>query len=152
MNNLEIELTAYCGLYCGDCLRYKSKVTELARNLTSELQAVRFDRYAEVKSVSVREFKSYEECRVVLEAIARLSCDTPCRAGGDGCLQSCEIKSCVQAKKLEGCWGCDVFEKCEKFEFLKPFSGDVPRENLRKIKEYGLTEWAKHRGEFYKWL
>ena len=24
-NNLEAELTAYCGLYCGDCLRYGAK-------------------------------------------------------------------------------------------------------------------------------
>ncbi|MBM4447495.1 MAG: DUF3795 domain-containing protein [Chloroflexi bacterium] len=152
MSNSEIELTAYCGLYCGDCLRYRSKVTDLAQDLLSELQAVRFDRYAEVKSASVKELKHYEECRQVLDAIVRLGCDTPCRAGGDGCLGPCEIKSCVQMKRLEGCWECDGLEGCGKFEFLKLLHGNVPKENLRKIRKYGLDKRAKHRGKFYAWL
>lgn len=152
MNNQEAELTAYCGLYCGDCLRYRSKAAGLARDLLSELQAVRFDRYAEVKSAFVNEFERYAEFLEVLDAIARLSCDTPCKAGGDGCLQPCEIKSCVLAKNLGGCWECDELDGCGKFEFLKPFSGDIPRENLRKIREYGLSRWVEHRGKFYSWL
>ena len=152
MNTREAELTAYCGLYCGDCLRYKSKAADLARDLESELRRVKFDKYAEVKSASVKELKHYEECRQVLEAIVKLECDTPCRVGGDGCLQPCEIKSCVQAKKLEGCWECDEFERCKKFEFFKPIHGDNTKENVRKIKEYGLSRWAKHRGKFYSWL
>jgi len=148
----EAELTAYCGLYCGDCLRYRSKVTELVRDLLSELQAVQFDKYAEVKSASVKEFKHYEECRQVLTAIVRLGCDTPCRAGGDGCSGPCEIKGCVQTKKVEGCWECGELERCSKFEFFGLLHGDVPKDNLRKIKKYGLDKWAKHRGKFYSWL
>lgn len=151
MNNEEVELTAYCGLYCGDCLRYRSKVTGLAQDLLSELQAVRFDRYAEVKSAAVKELKRYEECRRVLEAIIRLGCNTPCRSGGDGCLEPCEIKICVQARKFEGCWECDEFEGCNKFEFLKLLHGDTAKGNLRKIKKHGLNKWAKHRGMFYVW-
>ncbi|MBN2462240.1 MAG: DUF3795 domain-containing protein [Dehalococcoidia bacterium] len=152
MTNTEAELTAYCGLYCGDCLRYRSKVTELARDLMSELQTVQFDKYAEVKSASVKELRHYEECRHVLEAIIELSCNTPCRSGGDGCSGPCEIKSCVQSKKLDGCWECDEFERCNKFEFFKPIHGDNTKENVRKIKEYGLSGWAKHRRKFYAWL
>lgn len=152
MNNTETELTAYCGLYCGDCLRFRSKVTDLARDLLSELQAVRFDKYAQVKSASVKEFEHYDECRQVLDAIVELRCDTPCRAGGDGCLQPCEIKRCVQSKNLEGCWECGEFEECDKFQFFKQFHGDTARENLRKIKRYGPSKWIDHRGEFYKWL
>ncbi len=152
MSKSEIELTAYCGLYCGDCLRYRSKVTELSRDLMRELQTVRFDRYPEVKSASVKELEHYQECRQVLDAIVKLGCDTPCRLGGDGCLQPCEIKGCVQSKHLEGCWECGEFEGCKKFEFFKPIHGDTTKENLRKIKKYGLSEWAKHRGKFYLWL
>jgi hypothetical protein len=152
MSNSEVELTAYCGLYCGDCLRYRSKAAGLARDLLSELQAIRFDRYAEVKSTSVKELKHYDECCQVLDAIVKLECDTPCRAGGDGCLQPCEIKTCVQSKKLEGCWECGEFEGCDKFEFFRPIHGDTTRENLRKIKKYDLDGWAKHRGKFYAWL
>ncbi len=152
MNSQEAELTAYCGLYCGDCLRYKSKAADLARDLEIELQKAKFDKYAQVKSASVKEFEHYGECLQVLNAIARLKCDTPCRAGGDGCLQTCEIKRCVELKKLEGCWECGELEKCGKFEFLKPFSGDIPKENVRRIREYGLDKWVKHRGKFYLWL
>lgn len=152
INNAEAELTAYCGLYCGDCLRYKSKAADLAQDLQNELQKVKFDRYAEVKSASVKELKHYEECCQVLAAIVSLGCDTPCRTGGDGCLQPCEIKSCVQSKKLEGCWECGELERCNKFEFFRPIHGDTTKENVRKIKKYGLSRWAEHRGKFYSWL
>lgn len=152
MNNPEDKLTAYCGLYCGDCLRYRSKVTDLARDLMTELQAVRFDKYAQVKRAFVKEFEHYEECRQVLDAIVKLRCDAPCRAGGDGCSQPCEIKRCVQLKNLEGCWECNKFEECDKFQSFKLFHGDTAKENLRKIKKYGLGRWAKHREKFYSWL
>jgi hypothetical protein len=152
MNNQEAELTAYCGLYCGDCLRYKSKAVDLARDLQTELRKVKFDKYAEVKSAFVKELGHYEKCCQVLDAIVKLECDTPCRAGGDGCLQPCEIKTCVQSKKLEGCWECGEFEGCNKFESFKRFHGDTAKENLRKIKEYGLSVWAGHREKFYRWL
>jgi len=150
--NTEAGLTAYCGLYCGDCLRYRSKAAGLARDLLGELQAAQFDKYAEVKSASVKELKHYEECHQVLDAIVRLGCDTPCKLGGDGCSGPCEIKNCVQMKKLEGCWECDEFERCDKFESFGRFHGDTAKENLRKIKEYGLSRWAEHRGKFYSWM
>jgi len=122
-----------------------------ARDLMTELQGVQFDRYAEVKGASVKELKHYEEFCKVLDIIISLGCDTPCRLGGDGCLQACEIKSCVQSKKLEGCWECGEFEECSKFEFLMPIHGDAAKENLRKIKKYGLSKWVEHREKFYPW-
>jgi hypothetical protein len=152
LQNSEVELTAYCGLYCGDCLRYKSKAADLARALQNELQKVKFDKYAKVKGIFVEDFKHYTECRKVLNAIIKLKCDTPCRVGGDGCLQPCEIKNCVQTKKLEGCWECDEFEGCNKFELFKLFHGDTAKENLRKIKKYSLDGWVEKRGKFYPWL
>jgi len=65
MSNKEIELTAYCGLYCGDCIRYKSKFVDLARNLNSELQRVVFDKYAEAETASVKKLGHYDEFRDV---------------------------------------------------------------------------------------
>jgi hypothetical protein len=150
-DNPEAELTAYCGLYCGDCLRYRSKATQLARDLMNELQAVRFDKYARVKSAAVKELEHYDECIQVLDAVVKLGCDTPCKAGGDGCSGPCEIKSCVQMKKLEGCWECNEFDRCHKFESFKPIHGNTTRGDLRKIREYGLDRWAKHREKFYAW-
>ena len=151
MNKQEIRLTAYCGLYCSDCIRYKNKFADLAQDLENELQKAIFDKYAEVKSASVKGFEHYKIFREVLAAIAKLKCDTPCRAGGDGCSQSCEIKKCVESKNLEGCWECNEFERCEKFKFLKPFHGDTAQKNLINIKEYGLDRWVEHREKFYLW-
>lgn len=152
MNNQRIELTAYCGLYCGDCLRYRSKAADLARVLGKELEKLKFDKYAEVKKISMKEFEHYQECCQVLDAIAKLKCNTPCRAGGDGCLRPCEIKKCVQKKNFKGCWECNEMPRCKRFEFLKPFHGNTPQENLKKIKEYGLDEWVEQRAKFYSWL
>jgi len=87
-----------------------------------------------------------------LKAISELNCKTPCRLGGDGCEGSCEIIKCIKEKAFEGCWECDSFEKCEKLDFLKPFHGNAPAHNLRKIKEIGIDNWAKHRDKCYPWL
>jgi hypothetical protein len=148
----EAELTAYCGLYCGDCIRYKSRAVVLARDLIKELQTVQFDKYAKVKSAAVKELANFNECVRVLDAIVKLGCETPCRVGGDRCSGPCEIKNCVQMKKLEGCWECNTFETCDKFEFFRPIHGDTTVGNLKKIRQYGLDSWAKHRNKFYKWL
>jgi hypothetical protein len=151
-NTRRAELTAYCGLYCGDCLRFRSKAVELARDFMRELNAVQFNKYAEVKSAAVKELEHYDKFLYVLDAIVKLGCDTPCRAGGEGCSSPCQIKPCVELKNIKGCWECDEFEGCGKFEFLRPVHGNVPKENLRKIRKHGLNEWAKHRGKFYPWL
>jgi hypothetical protein len=152
MNDKDKVLTAYCGLYCGDCIRYKSKAADLALELLNELRRVNFENYAKVKRNSVKEFERYGEMIKTIEAINNLKCNTPCRLGGDGCAKPCEIIKCVTSKNLKGCWECSEFEECDKFEFLKPFSGDGPQKNLKKIKKYGLDNWSIHREKFYSWL
>ena len=152
MKRQEFELTAHCGLYCGDCIRYNGKAVDLAGELWHELQKAQFDKYAAAKRKVVKELEYYDQCCAVLEAIAKLKCISPCRLGGDGCPSPCEIKKCVKSKGMQGCWQCHQMEKCAKFEFLKPFHGDHPRENLRKVQKYGLDGWAKHRAKFYSWL
>jgi hypothetical protein len=146
------ELTGYCGLYCGDCIRYRSKASDLAKSLLKEFETTKFSEYAKVKRSHVPELESYEQVVSVLTAISQLKCETPCRLGGDGCAGSCLIIKCVREKSLEGCWECAEYETCEKVDFLKPFHGDTPLRNLRKIKELGIEDWAKHRGKFYPWL
>ena len=69
MSETDVQLTAYCGLYCGDCIRYKSRASDLAKDLLSELQTIEFNKYTEVKSGSakqfdaVEQFRHYAECR-----------------------------------------------------------------------------------------
>lgn len=146
------ELTAYCGLFCGDCLRFHSKVSRLAAQLSEALEESRFEDYAKVKSASVPEFRQYPEIIAGLTAMRQLHCGTPCRQGGDGCGKPCEIKACVQSKNLAGCWQCPDMAQCRKFDFLMPVCGEAPRKNLLKIREHGLKNWAPHREKYYPWL
>ena len=157
MENNVAELTAYCGLYCGDCIRYRSRVVTLARDLLSELEDAQFEEYAAYKSSPVKQFdpvkqfEHFKECREVLQAIVDIQCNTPCRVGGGCSAFSCDILDCCLKKKLEGCWECDEFKRCQKFEPLKAAHGDSPQQNLRKIKELGLDNWAEHRHKPYIW-
>ncbi len=146
------ELTAYCGLFCGDCLRFHSKVSKLATELCEALEKSRFEDYARVKSASVQEFLHYPDITAGLRAISKLHCGTPCRLGGDGCAKPCEIKTCVHKKGIAGCWQCHEVAHCRKFDFLQPVCGEAPRKNLLKIRKYGLENWAPHREKYYPWL
>lgn len=152
MERQDQELTAYCGLFCGDCIRYKSRTSDLALQLLNELKKVKFEDYAKVKQGYVKELENYKAMISVLEAICRLKCDTPCRSGSGGCAQPCEIAKCVNLKGIEGCWECKGLEACDNFEFLRPFHGNAPQNNIRKIKKYGLDKWAVHRENMYTWL
>ena len=152
MQHNERELTAFCGLYCGDCIRYRSRVSDLAIELLNEIDKVHFTEYANVKRTHVKEFENFDSLISSLKAISAIKCDKPCRLGGDGCDGTCEIVICVKNKRFEGCWECDDFEGCDKFDFLKPFHGDGPVNNLRKIKNHGILHWAKHRDKCYPWL
>jgi hypothetical protein len=151
MRQKKAELTAYCGLYCGDCIRYKSKAIHLASELQNELRKSGWANYAEVKSTKVKALKGYKQCCSVLEELTKLQCNDACRSGG-GCPEfSCEIVKCCQKKNLEGCWLCGEFEDCRKFNFLKRYHGDSNIHNLRKIREFGLYTWAKQRQKLFIW-
>ena len=153
----EIELIGYCGLYCGDCIRYRSKASDLARELLCELHATEFDKYAAIKSNSVdqldavKKFEHYGECCKVLEAIAALQCNSPCRIGGGCGPPPCDVLACCREKGFDGCWQCHEFEKCGKFESFRAIYGDSPRQNLRTVKKFGLDKWVGHRHKCYIW-
>jgi hypothetical protein len=145
------ELTAFCGLYCGDCIRYQSKASDLASQLLNEFDKRHFKKYAEVKKHHTPEFENYDAVVHLLKAISAFSCQIPCRMGGDGCGGACKIIRCVKDKSYQGCWECGEFESCQNLNFLKPFHGDAPIQNLRKIREIGIENWASHREKCYLW-
>jgi hypothetical protein len=148
----EEDLTGYCGLYCGDCIRYRCRASELADELLKEIDNVRFAEYANVKRTHTGEFEDFHLLISSLRAISEINCKIPCRLGGDGCGGSCEIIRCVGNRSLQGCWECDDFEGCNKFDFLRPFHGDANLKNLRRIRELGINGWAKAREKCYPWL
>lgn len=148
----EKDLTGYCGLYCGDCIRYKCRASSLADELLNEIQEKHFTEYANIKRTHIKEFKNFESFTALLKEISEINCEIPCGLGGDGCGGTCEIIKCVKAKGFEGCWECNYFERCAKLDFLTPFHGEAPLKNLRKIKEMGIDNWAKTREKCYPWL
>ena len=152
------KLTAYCGLYCGDCFRYRSRVSDLARDLLNELRERRFDKYAEYKSGPakqfdpVKQFEHFPDCCEVLEAIVSLQCNIPCREGRGCSAFNCDILECCLSRGYQGCWECNEFVSCDRFEKLKVCHGDSPQQNLKTIKELGPENWAEHRHPPYIWL
>ena len=153
----EIELIGYCGLYCGDCIRYRSRASDLAKELLCELHNTEFSKYAAIKSSSVnqldavKKFEHYGECCEVLEAMVVLQCSSPCRIGRGCATFSCGILACCREKGFDGCWQCDDFEGCHRFESLRAIHGDSPRQNLRTINKFGLDKWVEHRHNCYIW-
>ena len=151
MNHEKPQLTAYCGIYCGDCIRFKCKASNLSKCLLDEINKNHFLEYARVKKKYDKEFEKFEILPTLLKAISKLKCETPCRSGGDGSGGTCPIIACVKAKNIEGCWDCDDFETCDKLRYLMPFHGNSILENLRLIKKHGINNWAKFREKIYPW-
>lgn len=152
MNHEKLQLTAYCGLYCGDCIRFRCRASDLSESLLDEIKNKHLLEYARVKKKHTKAFEQFEILPTLLKALSKIKCETPCRSGGDGCSGSCPIISCVKTKNIEGCWECDAFKTCSKLKFLMPFHGNSILENLRLIKKHGIKNWAKHREKIYPWL
>src|SRR4030043_2145836 len=100
------ELIAYCGLYCGDCYRYKGKIADLARDLRKELRQEKFDLTADTMSTIsfFADFKNYPQCYELLGEMVKLRCKRTCRGGGGPPV--CKIRACNQKKYVDGCWQC----------------------------------------------
>nr|MDO8080934.1 DUF3795 domain-containing protein [Candidatus Freyarchaeota archaeon] len=143
------EFTAYCGLYCGDCVPSNKKLFDAAEKLGEELEKNQFDKYAELKSRKNNVFDDYETFRKVLSALTELRCPKTCINGGGN--PNCKIRECVLKKGINDCWECSVFEDCQLLEPLSAYHGDTPKVNLRLIKEYGIEKWADKRGKHYIW-
>jgi len=149
MNEETKGLIAYCGLYCGDCIGYRQKAADLARDLRKELRKTKFEKTAEYLSTMsfFAVYKNYKQCYEVLGALVKMRCKKGCK--GDGGPPFCKIRKCCQKKGFEGCWECDEFETCKKLDFLKPNHGDAHIKNLRIIKRKGTDEFIKGKKYWY---
>lgn len=143
------EQTAYCGLYCGDCIPSRGPLFEAAERLKAELGKCQFDRYAQYKSQGNKTFGGFATFRSVLDAVLTLRCAKPCFQGGGRA--DCPIRACAQRKTLEGCWQCTEFERCTLLEPMASCHGDTLKHNLRTIRRLGVEHWAHQRGPHYLW-
>ncbi len=140
----ELEKTAYCGLYCGDCAFGQGTIPDLARDLRKELRAFHFDKVAE--AIPFKEFQNYEQCYEVLGAMVKLRCGG-CRTSARS--KFCKVAECARRQGVEGCWQCGKFADCKKLAFLEPVHGDAHLKNLRKIASVGVDEWAAGKRLWY---
>jgi hypothetical protein len=138
------DLVTYCGFYCKDCYvgNKPNSIPKLAGNLKSELEKVRYDKFAEyMAQTMMEEFKNYDQCIKVLEIIELCGCQGPCKEGGGN--PACEIKKCAQEKAIEGCWMCNDFESCKKYETLEIYHGNANKKNLQEIKRNGIKAFVE---------
>ena len=146
-----LDNTACCGIYCPDCLLLRNSFSRPARELKAALAEIGFEKYAAIESPFGRELRHYPQFMEVLDFLAATDCEKPCRPGGGCSGKPCDIMLCAEEKGLEGCWLCDEVEGCDKFSFLAPRCGNMPKENLAKIKKYGMDDWPEKRTPYYVW-
>ena len=140
--------TAYCGLFCQDCIPRNEKLFKLLGELETLLIELKFEKYAELKSKSNEIFEDYSRFMNVLSEMKKLKCTALCTEGG--CKEDCKIRECIAKSQYEGCWECNHFKTCELLEYLKKIH---PIEhNLEMIKKYGVDDWTSKRSKHYIWL
>jgi uncharacterized protein DUF3795 len=149
MNSLD--KTAYCGIYCPDCIRYQNKYVEYAQKLKNELENIEFSKYAAIRTPFGADFEKYDEFVEVLDALVNSQCEKPCRVGGGCSGTPCKIMECCISKGFEGCWDCTEMDDCEKFDILEPRCGEMPKNNIRKTRKHGVQNWIDLRDKFYIW-
>jgi len=140
---LDENMIAPCGLYCGDCFAHQGKIADLARDLRKELRSAKFERYAEEMSKLswFEAFGKYADCYECMGAMVKFRCKKGCRNGGGN--PYCKMKSCPEKKGYEGCWECDSFEDCKHLDFLNPTHMDAHRKNLRRLNKKGKEGFLK---------
>jgi hypothetical protein len=109
------EMTAYCGLDCGECKAFKA--TQANDIQLKKQMAERWSDQSDVK------FKP--------EDIDCLGCKSDVISGW--CRKLCKIRPCAAEKKVVTCAHCDEYQ-CDKLkEFLR--NEPVAAENLEKIRK-----------------
>jgi len=132
-------------------MHYKNKYSVYAQQLKNELENVEFDNYAEINSGFRANFKNYKNFFEVLNALSNIQCDKTCRVGGGCSGNPCKIMECCLSYGYEGCWECNELDECDKFDILQPLCGEMPKNNIEKIKKHGIQNWIELRDKFYIW-
>jgi hypothetical protein len=140
--NMDEKLTAYCGLCCADCIPSRVEFFALVDRLDQMLEQLQFDKYAELKSAQHKEFEDYPIFLSVLRQIEELRCPAPCRQGGGK--SYCEVRECVQGKKLKGCWECKDRPECKLLDRLRRIHPNLDY-HLDLIADMGPPKWLEKR-------
>jgi hypothetical protein len=140
--------TAYCGIYCKDCIPSDAAFFKALEELRGHLDRVGFDEYARAIAKSDTKFNEYPVFEEVLGEIEKLKCVNFCREGG--CKPGCRIRECAIGRAYEGCWECADHPSCGLLRPLKAIHPSLEH-NLEMVREHGIDGWSGWRGKHYKW-
>ena len=147
------EKTAYCGLYCADCIPGDTRIYESVEQTLALFDEVGMDQYAVHSARKNPLLEQYPQAIAVMNAVLKLRCGGSCRQGlvsGLGCAQDCPIRICVLDKGYDGCWECAEHRECAKLDRLKGFHPSL-HETLDTIGAHGIEAWVHGRGPHYPW-
>ena len=131
--------TAYCGMFCGDCLVRTANISETANILLEKVTTEDFKTLVAGLPKVIPQYGTlafYDQFLDVLTTISDLDCEHICREG-EG-IPHCPIRSCCNEKGVEGCWICGQYKNCEKIDFLCRIHAEAPIKNMDIIKESGM--------------
>lgn len=135
----KVDLLAYCGFYCGDCLGHTGVIADAARDFMAVLERYQFDRTA--KCVFPEKLKDYAKFCEMLGFMTALRCERVCRKK-EASSMTCKVAMCCRDRGLYACYECDDFATCEKLKALHAgLHYDSCLQNLKAIREVGLDAW-----------
>jgi hypothetical protein len=143
------DLTAYCGLFCLDCIPSNKPLFDAIRELARLASKIRLDLYAGARAANDNAFDNYPDFARMLDIFSSIECPAPCRR--EGGREQCDIRDCAVDRGFKGCWECDARPGCERLDRLRSFHGETIDNNLDAITEYGISDWTGHRGKHYPW-
>jgi len=150
------QLTAYCGLYCKDCIPSKTELYALTARFQQLLEELQFVKYAELKagqtywSEANSAFNHYAEFLDALKAIRGLECTSLCRESGGWKGGRCAVRNCAIEKGIYGCWECVEYKTCQHLEPLLKFHPNLAF-HLELIRSEGIDKWVPKRLGHYPW-
>jgi hypothetical protein len=128
----ELKLVSYCGVYCGACAPCSGRWRKAAKELLNLMKA-----YPPMPWEGKVPFK-YEEFKKGLNWLYKKRWVCPgCRAGGGR--PYCEIRRCVQGKKINFCYECNDFPCQKLFDIQVEHPDNI--ENIKKMMKIGVKNW-----------
>ncbi len=136
-----VDLTSYCGLYCGGCEVRQGKVKGHADGLRRFLEHHPIGAKDAQLTDEDQSISDFDQFASVLDSLAKQygSCKG-CKEGGGR--KDCKVRSCASDRGYTTCVDCIRMENCE---LLGKNSRALP--SLREIRDKGFDNWLKTKKE-----
>lgn len=130
-------MISYCGVCCNHC-GMRSRISGMAKELQRFVGAYR---YGEWIAHVTQEF-DFHNLMKGLNWFANSGCRGCLEGGG---MPNCAVRNCCKEKKLQNCYSCQDFLKCEKLAYQRQTYRI--EESYQRIKQVGYERWLKEQEE-----